>query len=167
MVKATINLEDGRKINLNLDTECAPISTANFVKLAKANHYNGLIFHRIIPNFMCQGGGMTVDMQQKDELTPIKGEFLSNGVKNMRQHKAGTISMARTMFKDSATSQFFICSVDTPFLDGEYAAFGEVSDNESMQVILDMSKVKTHSVGYFDDVPVDPIVIKNVEIVEE
>ncbi len=75
--------------------------------------------------------------------------------------------MARTMFKDSATSQFFICSVDTPFLDGEYAAFGEVSDSESMQVILDMSKVRTHSVGYFDDVPVVPIVIKNVEIVED
>ena len=167
MIKATINLEDGRKINLNLDAECAPISTANFVQLAKANHYNGLIFHRIIPNFMCQGGGMTVDMKQKDDLTPIKGEFLSNGVKNMRQHKAGTISMARTMFKDSATSQFFIFFLFTPFLDGEYAAFGEVADNESLQVILDMSKVKTHSVGYFDDVPVEPIIIKNVEIVEE
>lgn len=167
MIKATINLKGGKKINLNLDTECAPISTENFVKLAKDKFYNGLIFHRIIPNFMCQGGGMTVDMEQKDNLTPIKGEFLSNGVKNMRKHKAGTISMARTMFKNSATSQFFICSVDTPFLDGEYAAFGEVADSESMQVVLDMSNVKTHSIGYFDDVPVEPIIIENVEIVED
>lgn len=167
MIKATINLENGKKINLNLDEKCAPISTANFVSLAKSNFYNGLIFHRIIPEFMCQGGGMTANMQQKDDLEPIKGEFKSNGVNNSRKHKAGTISMARTMFKDSATSQFFICSVDTPFLDGEYAAFGEVADEESMQVVLDMSHVKTHSVGYFDDVPVEAIVIKNVEIVEE
>lgn len=167
MIKATINLENGKKINLLLDEESAPISTANFVKLAKADHYNGLIFHRIIPNFMCQGGGMTADMQPKDNLKPIKGEFLSNGVNNTRKHKAGTISMARTMYKDSATSQFFICSVDTPFLDGEYAAFGEVADEESMQVVLQMSKVQTHSVGYYDDVPVEPIVISSVQILED
>lgn len=167
MIKATINLENGKSINLVLDEECAPISTANFVQLAKSNFYNGLIFHRIIPNFMCQGGGMTADLQQKDNLKPIKGEFLANGVQNMRKHKAGTISMARTMVKDSATSQFFICSVDTPHLDGQYAAFGEVADEASMQVVLDMSNVRTRSIGYFQDVPVEPIVIKNVEIVEE
>lgn len=164
MIKATINLEDGRKINLNLDPECAPISVANFVKLAKEDFYNGLIFHRIIPNFMVQGGGMYENMKEKRAENEIKGEFLSNGVNNTRKHKAGTISMARTMFKDSATSQFFICSVDTPFLDGEYAAFGEVADEQSMGVVLDMSIVTTRSFGYYDDVPVDPIVIKNITI---
>ena len=163
----TIEMSNGDLIKAELYPEIAPNTVRNFISLVNKGFYNGLIFHRIIPEFMCQGGGMTINMQQKDNLKPIKGEFLSNGVNNTRKHKAGTISMARTMVKDSATSQFFICSVDTPFLDGEYAAFGEVADNESMQVVLDMSYVKTHSVGYFDDVPVEPIVIKNVEIVEE
>lgn len=167
MTKARINLTNGKSINLVLDSECAPLSVANFVSLAKADFYNGLIFHRIIPNFMVQGGGMDESMQEKKAGKPIKGEFASNGVNNTRKHKAGTISMARTMVKDSATSQFFICSVDTPHLDGEYAAFGEVADQESMQVVLDMSKVATGSRGWYDDVPVEPIVIQNIEITED
>ena len=166
MTQAIIKLNTGKNIKVNLDSECAPISVANFVELAKSNFYNGLIFHRIIPNFMVQGGGMDVELNEKRAGKPIKGEFLSNGVNNTRKHKAGTISMARTMVKDSATSQFFICSVDTPHLDGQYASFGEVADAESLKVVQEMSYVDTCRRGYYDDVPVEPIIIENIEIIE-
>lgn len=167
MKKAVIELKDGRKINLVLDDECAPISVENFISLARSGHYNDTIFHRVIENFMIQGGGMLADLTEKASLKPIKGEFLSNGVNNTRKHKAGTISMARTMVKDSATAQFFICSVDTPHLDGEYAAFGEVADNESMQVVIDISRVDTGRYAYYSDVPVSPIIIDKVTIIED
>lgn len=167
MKKAVIELKDGRKINLVLDDECAPISVENFISLARNGHYNDTIFHRVIENFMIQGGGMLADLTEKASLKPIKGEFMSNGVNNTRKHKAGTISMARTMVKDSATAQFFICSVDTPHLDGEYAAFGEVADNESMQVVIDISRVDTGRYAYYSDVPVSPIIINKVTIIED
>lgn len=167
MKKAVIELKDGRKINLVLDDECAPISVENFISLARSGHYNDTIFHRVIENFMIQGGGMLADLTEKASLKPIKGEFLSNGVNNTRKHKAGTISMARTMVKDSATAQFFICSVDTPHLDGEYAAFGEVADNESMQVVIDISRVDTGRYAYYSDVPVSPIIIDKVTIIKD
>lgn len=167
MKKAVIELKDGRKINLVLDDECAPISVENFISLASSGHYNDTIFHRVIENFMIQGGGMLADLTEKASLKPIKGEFLSNGVNNARKHKAGTISMARTMVKDSATAQFFICSVDTPHLDGEYAAFGEVADKESMQVVIDISRVDTGRYAYYSDVPVSPIIIDKVTIIED
>lgn len=166
MTQAIINLTNGKSIKLNLDAECAPISVANFVKLAESNFYNGLIFHRIIPNFMVQGGGMDVNMNEKNAGKPIKGEFIANGVANNRKHKAGTISMARTMIKDSATSQFFICSVDTPHLDGQYASFGEVADTESLDVVQEMGNVSTTRKGHYDDVPTEPIIIKSVEIIK-
>lgn len=167
MKKAVIELKDGRKINLVLDDECAPISVENFISLASSGHYNDTIFHRVIENFMIQGGGMLVDLTEKASLKPIKGEFMSNGVNNTRKHKAGTISMARTMVKDSATAQFFICSVDTPHLDGEYAAFGEVADKESMQVVIDISRVDTGRYAYYSDVPVSPIIIDKVTIIKD
>lgn len=167
MKKAVIELKDGRKINLVLDEKCAPISVENFISLARNGHYNDTIFHRVIENFMIQGGGMLADLTEKASLKPIKGEFMSNGVNNTRKHKAGTISMARTMVKDSATAQFFICSIDTPHLDGEYAAFGEVADNESMQVVIDISRVDTGRYAYYSDVPVSPIIIDKVTIIED
>lgn len=167
MKKAVIELKDGRKINLVLDEKCAPISVENFISLARNGHYNDTIFHRVIENFMIQGGGMLADLTEKASLKPIKGEFMSNGVNNTRKHKAGTISMARTMVKDSAAAQFFICSVDTPHLDGEYAAFGEVADNESMQVVIDISRVDTGRYAYYSDVPVSPIIIDKVTIIED
>lgn len=167
MTKAVINLEDGRKININLDKDCAPISVSNFIELANSDFYNGLIFHRVIKNFMIQGGGMDENLKEKKSSKTIKGEFLRNGVNNTRKHIAGTISMARTMVNDSASSQFFICSVDTPHLDGSYAAFGEVADADSMNVVQDIEKVATGSRGYYDDVPITPIKIKNIEIIED
>lgn len=162
-ILATITLEDGRIINLKLDEAQAPKSVENFIELANSNFYQGLIFHRVIKNFMIQGGGMDEKMDTK-RAKSIKGEFISNGVNNTLTHKAGTISMARTMINDSASSQFFICSVAAPHLDGSYAAFGDVADAESMQVVLDISKVSTGNVGGYSDVPKSPIIIKSISV---
>ncbi|MEG1535986.1 MAG: peptidylprolyl isomerase [Clostridia bacterium] len=156
-----IKLNDGRVMNATLDEKNAPITVANFANLIEKNFFAGLIFHRVIPNFMIQGGGMDVSLNPKDAKS-IKGEFRSNGVANPIEHKKGTLSMARTQVKDSASSQFFICVADTKFLDGEYAAFGQLSDEESLKVADDISKVKTVSVSYFDDVPYTPIVIETI-----
>jgi len=169
---ATIELQDGRKIRCELFPEYAPITCENFVKLANDGFYNGLIFHRVIDKFMIQGGGMTPDFEAK-YAEPIKGEFRSNGVKNPIKHTLGTLSMARTNVPDSASSQFFICVNSCAFLDGEYAAFGRVVDDESMKNAIAIGKVATHSkvittkMGYparFDDVPVRDVVIKRIYI---
>lgn len=165
MNKIQIELTDGRVMNANLYEDIAPITVKNFMNLVEKDFFAGLVFHRVIPKFMIQGGGM--DQAFNPQNTPsIKGEFASNGVKNELRHKKGTLSMARTNMPNSASSQFFICVEDTPFLDGEYAAFGELSDQESMQVALDISNVHTISVGYYDDVPYEPIIIKTIRKID-
>ncbi|MDE7078685.1 MAG: peptidylprolyl isomerase [Clostridia bacterium] len=161
MTNIQIKLLDGRVMNAALDETNAPSTVANFLKLIDKNFYNGLIFHRVIPNFMIQGGGMDPSLCPKDAKS-IKGEFKANGVNNPIAHKVGTLSMARTNVMDSASSQFFICVEDCSFLDGQYAAFGELTDEESIKVAIDISKVKTVRVGYYDDVPYEPIVIQSI-----
>ena len=134
----------------------APITVANFLEYVDAGHFDGTVFHRVIPGFVVQGGGMTEDMKQKPTRAPIKNEA-GNGVKNRR----GTLSMARTNDPDSATSQFFINLVDNSNLDPSprsgagYAVFGCVS--EGMSVVDQMAKTKTGRRGMHDDVPVEPI----------
>lgn len=168
-VKAKIEFTDGNVINLDLYPEYAPISVANFTALAKAYFYDGLCFHRVIDGFMIQGGGFVFDerkgLVQKSANT-IKGEFKSNGVNNPVKHEKGVISMARTMVKDSASSQFFICVADTPHLDGEYAAFGKCSDAESIKVAVKYGKAKTGRWQQFSDIPFEPIVIKTVTVAD-
>ena len=170
MKKAVIELKNGKNIKLELDEINAPISVENFIKYANAGFYDGTIFHRVIPNFMIQGGGFTDDdpgIKEKPALyPPIKGEFLSNGVKNPIKHKKGVISMARTMVNNSATSQFFICSADCAFLDGQYASFGKVVDDDDINEVVKISEVKTHSWRYFDDIPDDAVVIKTIKILD-
>ena len=161
MTNIKIKLMDGREMNATLDEEKAPITVENFLKLIDCGFFNGLIFHRVIPNFMIQGGGMDPSLCPKDAKT-IKGEFTANGVNNPITHKGGTISMARTNVPDSASSQFFICVADCDYLDGQYAAFGQLSDEESIKVAVEISKVKTVSVGYYNDVPYAPIVIQSI-----
>lgn len=163
---ATIFLEDKRQINLELFPEYAPISVENFIKLAESGFYDGLIFHRVIPGFMVQGGGMTPDMQPKGGAETIKGEFKDNGVNNPVTHTIGTLSMARTNVMDSASSQFFICVKDVHFLNGQYAAFGRVIDDESLQVAIDISTVPTKTVNWYENVPVTPIIITKISIHE-
>ena len=166
MDKVSIVLKDGRKINLELDKASAPITVENFLKLVDNGFYNGLCFHRVISGFMIQGGGMVQEkgvLIEKRGLKPIKGEFVNNGVKNDIKHELGVISMARTNEPNSATSQFFICAADCDFLDKNYAAFGRTLDAESNKVVVDISNVKTHSYGWYNDIPNEPVVIDHVE----
>ena len=166
MDKVSIVLKDGRKINLELDRASAPITVENFLKLLDNGFYNGLCFHRVISGFMIQGGGMVQEkgvLIEKRGLKPIKGEFLNNGFKNDIKHELGVISMARTNEPNSATSQFFICAADCDFLDKNYAAFGRTIDAESNKVVVDISNVKTHSYGWYNDIPNEPVVIDHVE----
>ncbi len=166
MDKVSIVLKDGRKINLELDKASAPITVENFLKLVDNGFYNGLCFHRVISGFMIQGGGMVQEkgvLIEKRGLKPIKGEFLNNGFKNDIKHELGVISMARTNEPNSATSQFFICAADCDFLDKNYAAFGRTIDAESNKVVVDISNVKTHSYGWYNDIPNEPVVIDHVE----
>ena len=165
IIKAQILTEGGDVINLELYPDCAPESVANFVSLAKDGFYDGLIFHRNIPGFMIQGGGFHDGLKAKNAPHTIKGEFKGNGVRNDLGHAAGVISMARTNVPDSASSQFFICVADSAFLDGQYAAFGKCADQASIDTAVKLSKVPTRSVGYYDDVPVESVIIKTIKII--
>ena len=121
----TITMEDGDVMKAELYPEIAPVTVQNFIDLAAKGFYNGLIFHRVIPGFMIQGG----DPQGTGMGGPgysIKGEFTANGFPNNLKHTRGVLSMARAMDPDSAGSQFFIMHADAPYLDGNYAAFGEI-----------------------------------------
>lgn len=166
-IKAKIEFTDGNVINLVLYPDSAPITVNNFVKLANSHFYDGLCFHRVIDGFMIQGGGFVFDERRglvQKQAEQIKGEFASNGVKNDIKHLKGTISMARTNVKDSASSQFFICVADTPHLDGEYAAFGRCADENSVKTAIAYGKVKTGRWQYYSDIPLKPIVIKTISI---
>ena len=121
-----IEMEGGGKIKLEMDRQAAPNTVKNFVSLADKGFYNGLIFHRVIPGFMIQGGDPKGDGTGGSDET-IKGEFSDNGVENNISHVRGTISMARSSENDSASSQFFIVQSDSTYLDGQYAGFGTVT----------------------------------------
>lgn len=163
-VKVTIETSKGN-IELELDAAKAPTTVANFVSYVKKGHYDGLIFHRVIPGFMIQGGGFTPEMQQKAVDAPIKIES-KNGLKNAR----GTIAMARTSDPNSATSQFFInvkdnSNLDYPSFDGfGYTVFGATT--KGLDVVDAIVGVPTTRKGPHGDVPVDAITIKSVKITE-
>ena len=152
-----IEMNDGRKMKFELDHENAPVTCDNFVELAEKHFYDGLIFHRIIKNFMIQGGDPTGTGMGGSEKR-IPGEFSSNGFNNNHKHVRGTISMARSMDPNSASSQFFICHVDTPHLDGGYAAFGQMV--EGFDVLDDLARLRTD----WRDKPLDPPVIKSIYV---
>ena len=153
-----IEMNDGGVIKAELYPDIAPITVDNFVKLINENFFDGLIFHRVIEGFMIQGGGMDAVGNQK-KANSIKGEFASNGVKNDLKHTRGVLSMARTMIPDSASSQFFIMHMDAPHLDGQYAAFGKVT--EGMEVVDKIATCDTD----FSDMPIVPQVIKTIRLV--
>lgn len=156
-VNIKIEMQDGGVIKAELYPEVAHITVANFEKLINEKFFDGLIFHRVIEGFMIQGGGYDTNYQHK-EAESIKGEFSSNGVENNLKHTRGVLSMARTSVKDSASSQFFIMHQDAPHLDGEYAAFGKVT--EGMDVVDKIAATQTDA----QDVPVTPQVIKTITI---
>jgi len=152
-------------ITVQLEPDKAPKTVENFLKYVDKGFYNGTIFHRVIPSFMVQGGGMTEDMKEKPTEKPIKNEslvFNKNGMSNLR----GTIAMARTGDPHSATSQFFINLFDKnkqldTYDNAGYTAFGTVT--EGMDVVDKIAKVETESRGPHDDVPVKPVLIKSIK----
>ena len=159
-IMVQIEMENGGIIKLELYPEHAPITVANFVKLVNDGFYDGLIFHRVIKNFMIQGGdpegtGMGGSPDK------IKGEFAANGVNNPIKHERGVISMARTNNPNSASSQFFICHKAAPHLDGSYAAFGKVI--EGIEVVDEIANVVTGK----NDRPREDVVIKSIRVIEE
>ena len=155
--RAVIDTNMG-SIQLSLDEQKAPKTVANFVNYAQKGFYNGTIFHRVIDGFMIQGGGFTADGQHK-ETDSIKGEFDGNGVTNPLKHTRGVLSMARTMFPNSASSQFFIMHEDAPHLDGQYAAFGKVT--EGIEVVDEIAETPTD----MQDKPIENQIIKTIRLV--
>ena len=155
-----IEMENGDSIVIRLYPEVAPITVENFKNLVSENYYAGIIFHRVISGFMIQGGDPTGTGMGGAKKT-IKGEFRSNGFKNELSHKRGVISMARTNAPNSASSQFFICHADATFLDGNYAAFGEVV--EGIETVDAIAATKTD----WNDKPYEEQKMKAVYFVEE
>ena len=158
MSKVKVTMENHGEFTIELYPEFAPATVANFLKLAGSGFYDGTIFHRVVDNFMAQGGDPEgTGMGGADET--IKGEFAANGfTQNTLSHTRGVISMARAGHPDSAGSQFFIMHEDAPHLDGQYAAFGKVV--EGIEVVDRIAAVRTS----WGDRPVQPVVMKSVVI---
>jgi len=157
MKTAIIEMEGGGKMTLELYPEKAPITVENFERLANEGFYDGLIFHRVIQGFMIQGG----DPEGTGMGGPgycIKGEFAANGVQNDLKHTRGVISMARAMDPDSAGSQFFIMHENAPHLDGQYAAFGKMTDGFDT-----LDEIATTKTGWGDR-PMFDMVIKSIRV---
>lgn len=167
MAKVLLKTNKG-DITLTLDAVKAPKTVANFLQYVKSGHYDGTIFHRVIDNFMIQGGGMTAGLKEKSSGAQIENEA-TNGLKNER----GTVAMARTSDPHSATAQFFINVNDNEFLNHTapnaqgwgYAVFGKVTDG--LDVVDAIRKVKTGNTGFHQDVPAEDVVIEKATVLEE
>ena len=167
MTKVLLKTNKG-DITLTLDAAKAPKTVANFVEYVKSGHYDGTIFHRVIDNFMIQGGGMTAGLKEKSSGAQIENEA-NNGLKNER----GTVAMARTSDPHSATAQFFINVNDNDFLNHTapnaqgwgYAVFGKVT--EGLDVVDVIRKVKTANAGFHQDVPAEDVLIEKASVLEE
>jgi len=167
MAKVLLKTNKG-DITLSLEAVKAPKTVANFLQYVKSGHYDGTIFHRVINNFMIQGGGMGVGMKEKTTGTPVENEA-NNGLKNER----GTVAMARTSDPHSATAQFFINVNDNDFLNHTapsaqgwgYAVFGKVTDG--LDVVDTIRKVKTGNAGFHQDVPAEDVIIEKASVIAE
>lgn len=154
----TIEMESGKVMRGELYPEIAPNTVNNFIALSNSGFYDGLVFHRVIPGFMIQGG----DPDGNGTGGPgyeIKGEFSSNGFQNDLKHTLGVLSMARTMIPDSAGSQFFLMVADAPHLDGEYAAFGKITENA--ETAVEISRVNR---SMLNNMPKKPQVIRSIRV---
>ena len=157
-IRIRIVMDNGKQMEAELYPDVAPITVENFVNLIKENFFDGLIFHRVIKGFMIQGGDPT-GTGMGGSPNKIKGEFLSNGFVNELKHTRGVLSMARAMDPNSASSQFFIMHQDAPHLDGQYAAFGKITDG--IEVVDEIADVKTD----FRDKPLVEQKIRTIELV--
>ena len=153
----TIQMKDGGVMKAELYPEIAPITVKNFVDLAAKGFYNGLIFHRVIPGFMIQGGDPEGTGMGGPGYT-IKGEFSANGVRNDLKHTRGVLSMARAYDPNSAGSQFFVMHETSPHLDGEYAAFGKVTEGQDVVDAIAVTQTD------YNDKPIAPQVMKSVTV---
>ena len=178
-IKIAIKLTDGRTMTGELYPDVAPLSVSNFVNLIEKDFFDGLIFHRVISGFMIQGGGFDETFYEGNfnskEAESIRGEFSSNGVKNDLKHTRGVLSMARTSEPNSASSQFFIMHQDSPHLDGQYAAFGKIT--EGLEIVDEIANVETtmlegtvlyQGMQYpqrMTDIPKEPVVIETIDII--
>ena len=157
-INIRITMKDGKYMEAELYPEIAPITVENFVELIKQNFFSGIIFHRVIKDFMIQGGDPTGTGMGGSEKT-IKGEFKVNGFENNLKHTRGVLSMARTMDPNSASSQFFIMHQDAPHLDGSYAAFGKIT--KGIEVVDEIANTKTD----FRDKPINDQAIERIELI--
>lgn len=157
MKTVTIEMENGKVMSGELYEDIAPLSVANFEKLANDGFYDGLTFHRVIPGFMIQGG-CPLENGTGGPGHTIKGEFAANGVKNELKHTKGVLSMARSMMPDSAGSQFFIMVADAPHLDGSYAAFGKII--QGLEAADEIVNVRRDAM----DKPLEPVIIKTITV---
>ena len=163
--KIEIIVKDYGTMKAELYPEMAPATVENFIKLIKEKFFDGLIFHRVIPGFMIQGGGFDTNFMQK-KAESINGEFSSNGFEqNTLKHSRGVLSMARTNDPNSASSQFFVMHRDAPYLDGQYAAFGILTDG--FDVLDKIALTRTGTRGfYMQDVPMQNVEIETINIIE-
>ena len=151
MNRICIELENGKKMYVELYEDIAPITVANFLKLVDEDFFKGIVFHRVIKDFMCQAGGYFIkegkyiDMKRAES---IVGEFETNGHKNDLKHVLGVISMARTNDPNSGSSQFFLCVDNCHHLDKNYAGFGKMTDEESIKVLKELNSYPTGMVDY-------------------
>ncbi len=157
MPKVIIEMENGKKMTVELYPKEAPITVENFLNLVNEHFYDGLIFHRVISGFMIQGGD-PMGTGYGGSKNSIKGEFRANGINNTIRHTRGVISMARSQSPNSASSQFFIMHRDAPYLDGQYAAFGKVT--EGIDVVDEIASVETD----YNDMPLKPQRIKTITL---
>ncbi len=163
--KIKIVVEGFGEMRAELYPDIAPITVENFMGLVREKFFDGLIFHRVIPGFMIQGGGFDTSFEQK-KASSIKGEFRANGVENDLKHEKGVLSMARTNMPNSASSQFFIMHARAPYLDGQYAAFGKVY--EGLEVVDKIATVPTTTrMWYYENCPRKDVVITTIEEITE
>lgn len=158
--KVKFTMTDGQSFTMEVYPKVAPTTCKNFLNLVDEGFYDGLTFHRVIPGFMAQGGAFDPDNQENDPVESIEGEFWSNGIENNLSHFRGVVSMARTPDPNSASSQFFICYDKQPYLDGDYAAFGFVT--EGMETVDSFLSEGTDA----NDVPLKEVKIKKAERVK-
>ena len=158
--KVQFTMNDGQTFTMEVYPKVAPVTVENFLKLVDSGFYSGLTFHRVIDGFMAQGGAYDPINQANNPAESIVGEFASNGHENNLSHQRGVVSMARTMDPNSASSQFFICYADASYLDGEYAAFGYVT--EGMETVDSFLSEGTDP----NDVPLKEVKIKEAKILK-
>ena len=169
MTKICIELENGKKMYVELYEDIAPITVENFLKLVDEDFFKGIIFHRVIKDFMCQAGGYYIKDKKYIDMRHAKsivGEFESNGYKNDLKHTLGVISMARTNDPNSGSSQFFLCVDNCHHLDKNYAGFGKITDEESIKVLKELNSYRTGMVDYslqdFPNTELENFTIKSI-----